>query len=98
MVAIFVFIFSKFAKHLAYRNIPDCTVYTGTKHIGLLFTSSPNGSDVRIAYRIAAALCEQWRSQPDNLVPLCKFHIIIIIHFLTKMAALLCVNSTSNPV
>ena len=24
---------------------------------------------------------EQWRSQPDNLVPLCKFKIIIIIHF-----------------
>ena len=23
----------------------------------------------------------QWRSQPDNLVPLCKFQIIIIIHF-----------------
>ena len=23
----------------------------------------------------------QWRSQPDNLVPLCKFEIIIIIHF-----------------
>ena len=23
----------------------------------------------------------QWRSQPDNLVPLCKFRIIIIIHF-----------------
>ena len=23
----------------------------------------------------------QWRSQPDNLVPLCKFKIIIIIHF-----------------
>ena len=25
--------------------------------------------------------CVQWRSQPDNLVPLCKFQIIIIIHF-----------------
>ena len=24
---------------------------------------------------------KQWRSQPDNLVPLCKFKIIIIIHF-----------------
>ena len=24
---------------------------------------------------------DQWRSQPDNLVPLCKFEIIIIIHF-----------------
>ena len=24
--------------------------------------------------------CEQWRSQPDYLVPLCKFQIIIIIH------------------
>jgi hypothetical protein len=23
----------------------------------------------------------QWRSQPDNLGPLCKFKIIIIIHF-----------------
>ena len=23
----------------------------------------------------------QWRSQPDNLVPLCKFQIIIAIHF-----------------
>ena len=23
----------------------------------------------------------QWRSQPDNLVPLCKFQFIIIIHF-----------------
>ena len=23
----------------------------------------------------------QWRSQPENLVPLCKFEIIIIIHF-----------------
>jgi hypothetical protein len=23
----------------------------------------------------------QWRSQPENLVPLCKFKIIIIIHF-----------------
>ena len=23
----------------------------------------------------------QWRSQPDNLVPLCKFQSIIIIHF-----------------
>ena len=23
----------------------------------------------------------QWRSQPDSLVPLCKFKIIIIIHF-----------------
>ena len=23
----------------------------------------------------------QWRSQPENLVPLCKFQIIIIIHF-----------------
>ena len=27
------------------------------------------------------ALFTQWRSQPDNLVPLCKFKIIIIIHF-----------------
>jgi hypothetical protein len=26
-------------------------------------------------------LCDQWRSQPDNLGPLCKFKIIIIIHF-----------------
>ena len=26
-------------------------------------------------------MCNQWRSQPDNLVPLCKFQIIIIIHF-----------------
>ena len=25
--------------------------------------------------------CEQWRSQPDNLVPLCKFHSITIIYF-----------------
>ena len=24
---------------------------------------------------------KQWRSQPDNLVPLCKFEIIIIIQF-----------------
>ena len=24
---------------------------------------------------------KQWRSQPDNLVPLCKFQITIIIHF-----------------
>ena len=24
---------------------------------------------------------DQWRSQPDNLVPLCKFQTIIIIHF-----------------
>ena len=23
----------------------------------------------------------QWRSQPDNLVPLCKFHSITIIQF-----------------
>ena len=23
----------------------------------------------------------QWRSQPDNLVPLCKFQSIIVIHF-----------------
>ena len=22
-----------------------------------------------------------WRSQPNNLVPLCKFQVIIIIHF-----------------
>ena len=28
--------------------------------------------------------CLQWRSQPNNLVPLCKFQIIIIIHFFTK--------------
>ena len=27
---------------------------------------------------------EQWRSQPDNLVPLCKFKIIVIIHFFTN--------------
>ena len=26
-------------------------------------------------------IANQWRSQPDNLVPLCKFEIIIIIHF-----------------
>ena len=25
--------------------------------------------------------CEQWRSQPDNLVPLCTFYRIIIINF-----------------
>ena len=25
--------------------------------------------------------CNLWRSQPDNLVPLCKFQIIIAIHF-----------------
>ena len=24
---------------------------------------------------------DQWRSQPDNLVPQCKFQSIIIIHF-----------------
>ena len=23
----------------------------------------------------------QWRSQPDSLVPLCKFHIVTIIYF-----------------
>ena len=30
---------------------------------------------------IMRILCIQWRSQPDNLVPLCKFQSIIIIHF-----------------
>ena len=25
---------------------------------------------------------DQWRSPPDNLVPLCKFEVIIIIHSL----------------
>ena len=27
------------------------------------------------------SLYEQWRSQPDNLLPVCKFQIISIIHF-----------------
>ena len=27
----------------------------------------------------------KWRSQPDNLVSLCKFKIIIIISFLQKL-------------
>ena len=27
----------------------------------------------------------QWRSQPDNLVPLCKFKVIIIIHFFKNL-------------
>ena len=26
---------------------------------------------------------DQWRSQPDNLVPLCKFQIVIIIQFIS---------------
>jgi hypothetical protein len=29
--------------------------------------------------------CRQWRSQPGNLVPLCKFKIIIIIHFFRNL-------------
>ena len=33
------------------------------------------------AFYIASSTVNQWRSQPDNLVPLCKFKVIIIIHF-----------------
>ena len=29
--------------------------------------------------------CKQWRSQPNNLVPLCKFQLIIIIHFFRNL-------------
>jgi hypothetical protein len=33
--------------------------------------------------RVGTLACFQWCSQPDNLVPLCKFKIIIIIHFIS---------------
>jgi hypothetical protein len=29
----------------------------------------------------AELVLKQWRSQPDDLVPQCKFQLIIIIHF-----------------
>jgi hypothetical protein len=34
-----------------------------------------------IIHRLYIRCYTQWRSQPDNFVPLCKFKIIIIIHF-----------------
>jgi hypothetical protein len=34
-----------------------------------------------IHVNISQLVNKQWRSQPDNFVPLCKFKIIIIIHF-----------------
>ena len=41
----------------------------------LRFESSANAGIEMIV------MCDQWRGQPDNLVALCKFQSIIIIHF-----------------
>ena len=34
-----------------------------------------------VVQKVIGTVCPQWRREPDNLVPLCKFEIIIIIHF-----------------
>ena len=57
------------------------TVHSLSRH-GLLLR---NGYNARVTnlygYLQWQVRSTQWRSQPDNLVPLCKFQSIIIIHF-----------------
>ena len=38
----------------------------------------------KVLFTKGGQIYDQWRSQPDNLVPLCKFQIIIIIHLFTS--------------
>ena len=54
-----------FLEHL----VPVCSTFT-IKHV-----------NCKVEERSTIMHHKQWRRQPDNLVPLCKFEFIIIIHF-----------------
>ena len=58
-------------------NLCQLSVQNGAKPGGVFFKEMSNLA----RGTIKIIIWNQWRSQPDNLVPLCKFRISIIIHF-----------------
>jgi hypothetical protein len=51
------------------------------KNCDILCSSIKTSYDILMPEKHVKFHRNQWRSQPENLVPLCKFEIIIIIHF-----------------